>query len=494
MNLRRRTFLRLGALGTATLLLPKSRLRAHEGHPAALELTPFVDPLRIPPVLKPKVQQKVAHYTMTMRQGLVKCHSELPETVVWGFDGRFPGPTIVAKRNQAVSIRQINELPAAGEMALHLPTVHLHGANVAPEHDGHPTAGIPFDGGYRDYVYPNQQPGCTLWYHDHTHGMTGERIYRGLAGLYLVVDKTAESKLKLPKGKRDVPLVIQDRTFDEDGQLVYALDDETRQMGFLGSHILVNGVVQPHFGVDSAKYRFRILNGSNARVYKLALSNGAPLIQIGTDGGLLQRPVPRTEIEISPAERIEVVIDFSQLPLGARVVLENRNGVDATAQIMRFEVVKKVKDPKSLPLVLVPWQEVPEEESVTVREFHLGRQVVNGEPTWTINGQAYDPASPPLARPVLGTVEHWKFVNPTIHPHPMHVHLVQFQVVNIDGEPQEASDFGWKDTVVVPPGSEVTVVARFSGYTGRYVFHCHNLEHEDFAMMGEFEVVPVAAT
>ncbi|MDB6152580.1 MAG: cotA2, partial [Chthoniobacteraceae bacterium] len=448
---------------------------------------------RIPPVLKPKTVNKVDTYSITMQSGMSKCHRDLPATEIWGYNGIFPGPTIVATKNRAVSIRQTNNLPMThdgGEMTHMLPAVHLHGALVEPGSDGHPKDGIAFGGGTRDYLYPNQQRACSLWYHDHTHGMTGERVMKGLAGLYLLRDPSVEAPLKLPTGTREIPLIIQDRSFAANGQFIYNLDDATLEMGFQGDNILVNGVVQPFLAVETALYRFRILNGSNSRIYKLALSNGDPLIQIGTDGGLLQRPKELASLEIAPSERCDIIIDFTKLPVGAKIVLENLNGTDSTAQIMRFDVVKRVTESKNVPEFLQPWEELPEKESVILRQFNLARQTLNGALTWTINGYAYNSANPPLAKPVIETIEHWNFVNPTNHPHPMHLHLVQFQIVNINGVPQEASEFGWKDTFVVPPASEVTFLVKFSGYTGRYVFHCHNLEHEDFAMMGEFEVLP----
>ncbi len=459
-------------------------------------LTPFVDALRIPPVLKPKTVSKVDTYSITMRAGSVKCHRDLPATTIWGYNGIYPGPTIVASRNRAVSIRQINNLPmmhagsAAGEMTHILPAVHLHGAEVAPGSDGHPNDGIPFGGGIRDYLYPNQQRACALWYHDHTHGQTGARVMKGLAGLYLLRDPSVEARLRLPSGAREMPLILQDRSFSADGQFIYTLDDTTLEMGFHGDHLLVNGVVQPFLAVETALYRFRILNASNSRIYKLTLSNGDSLIQIGTDGGLLQRPKHLASFEIAPSERYDVIIDFTKLPLGSRVVLQNLNGEGATSQVMRFDVATRVKETKSIPDFLQPWEELPESESVASREFVLARQTVDGALTWTINGQAYSPLNAPLARPILDSIEHWKFINPTNHPHPMHLHLVQFQIVAINGTPREPSEFGWKDAVIVPPASEVTILAQFRRYTGRYVFHCHNLEHEDFAMMAEFEVLP----
>lgn len=491
----RRNFLRLIGAAGAFAFLPKKALSQMPGMGGS-SLMPFMDPLRFPTVLKPKKVKGVATYTMNMMEAEVRCHSSLPMTKVWGFNGEFPGPTIVADKGKPVRITQTNNLPETGVKKETQPSVHLHGAHVDPMFDGHPMDGIAFDGGTRVYEYPNEQRGCTMWYHDHSHGLTGERVVKGLAGLYILQDKSTEAKLKLPRGDREVALVIQDRTFDSNGQFVYELTDEVLQMGFHGDNILVNGVVQPYFQVESAKYRFRILNGSNARIYTLAMENGQPLIQIGTDGGLLQRPISHTSIQIAPSERIDIVIDFSALNAGQSVILRNiyEDATTAsTSQIMRFDVVKKVKDTKELPATLAEWEEVSEYNDdgspVLERTFNLARQTINGKLQWTINGKAYQMNPEPLATPALNSTEKWKFVNPTNHPHPMHIHLVQFQVCNINGEPQEASDHGWKDTFVVPPASEVTFIARFSGYTGTYVFHCHNLEHEDFAMMGEFKVV-----
>lgn len=503
MALTRRKFLySLAAASGAALGFPRLRgLAQGHGHsgitPSAFAgLTPFVDPLRIPPVLKPGKVKKVDTYTMTMKAGSVKCHRDLPPTAILGYEGIFPGPTVIAQKGRAVSITHINSLPmqhgsghTGMEMGDMLPAVHLHGAEVPPGSDGHPNDGIPFGGQSRDYMYPNEQRGCTMWYHDHTHGKTGEMVLKGLAGLYILRDPSVEAKLKLPSGAREIPLIIQDRSFAADGSFIYNLDAATLEAGYQGENILVNGGVQPFLAVDTALYRFRILNGSNARIYRLALSNGDPLIQIGTDGGLLQRPKEVASLEIAPSERYDIIVDFTKLPVGTQVILQNLDGMGSTSQVMRFDVTKRVKETKKVPQFLQAWEELPESEIAAVRDFNLARQTINGALTWTINGQAYDSASPPQAKPVVNTIEQWNFINPTNHPHPMHLHLVQFQVVNINGLPQEPSDIGWKDSVIVPPASELSILARFNKYTGRYVFHCHNLEHEDFSMMAEFEVV-----
>ena len=486
----RREFLKLGILGAAAWLTPSPRLFSHtHGHGGSHGMVtppyvPYRDPLPIPPVLKPRRKGTVDQYTLVMKPGTTRCHSQLPLTNILGYNGVYPGPVIRATKGRQVEITQINQLSGSPE---HLPTVHLHGGLVAPEHDGHPNDGIA-SGMSRTYVYPNKQRACQLWYHDHTHGMTGENVYRGLAGFYFI-DDPRERGLRLPRGKHEIPLLIQDRCISETGDFMYDLSPETLETGFLGDVILANGVIQPFLDVTTHKYRFRVLNGSNARSYRLALTNGQPLVQIGTDGGLLQRPRLRSEIEIAPSERVDVIIDFAALNVGSSILLQNKNGSGRLSTIMRFNVVKQERDSAVIPPFLAAWEELPEAAAVLTREFTLNRKSINDQLTWVINGQAYDAANPPLAKPKLDTIEKWKFINPTNHSHPMHVHLVQFQVIAIDGAPVDPSDYGWKDTVVIPPGGEVTVLSKFSDFLGKYVFHCHNLEHEDFAMMAEFEVV-----
>jgi spore coat protein A, manganese oxidase len=489
MKMSRRDILKLSFTAAAARVLAPWRALAHPDMAPAFPspaLAPFVDPLKIPPVLKPRRVGKVDTYTIVMKPGVTRCHRDLPDTNILGFNGLFPGPTIRAVKGRAVSITQQNQMPAPHHG--HLPTVHLHGGLVAPEHDGHPSDTIPLNGA-RTYLYPNQQAACGLWYHDHTHGATGENVYRGLAGLYFI-DDPREKALRLPSGRYEIPLVLQDRSFTAQGQLVYVPDAHHIENGFAGDVMLVNGVAQPYLNVSTRKYRFRILNGSNSRIYKLALSNGRPLILVGTDGGLLQRPQYLESLELAPSERADVVVDFGGLTVGTSLVLSNLNGAARTASLMQFNVAKKERDTSIVPKFLKAWNELPESAAVASRDFTLNRQLVDGQLLWVINGQPYNSANPPLAQPKLGTIERWRFINPTTHPHPMHLHLVQFQVVDINGHPQEPADFGWKDTFVVPSGSEVTFLARFAGYTGKYVFHCHNLEHEDYAMMGEFEVVP----
>ncbi len=494
----RRQWLQIGALGAAGgLVSPPWSARAHEpGAPSSSSplLTPFVDPLPVPPVSEPMMQGKTRIHTLVMRAGLARLHRDLPKTVIWGFNGVYPGPTIRAVRGEPVVIRQINRLPLLNASETHampdaLPAVHLHGAHVAPEHDGHPRESIP-QGGFRDYHYPNTQRGAALFYHDHSHGHTGRRVYFGLAGTYLIEDP-AERLLNLPRGEFDVPLLIQDRVIRSDGSLEYVLDHASRESGVFGDLILVNGVVQPFLRVKARKYRFRIINGSNARIYDLQLSSGRPLVQIGCDGGLLPSPIERSVIPLAPSERADVVIDFAAVPVGSKVILRNCAGCSgSTAEIMQFEVAESAQDDSSLPDCLSPWENLSYDPAVPPRQFELNRRTVNGQAVWVINDRIYSMSQPPMATVRLGAIERWRFVNPTNHPHPVHIHLVQFQVLNINGVPQDPARHGWKDTLVAPAGGEITVIAHFTGYTGRYLMHCHNLEHEDLGMMADFEIIP----
>jgi len=503
--LSRRQMLRKSALGLAALSLMPRRVLAQmdmdsDASGVSPMLAPFVDPLRIPPVLTPVLRGKTEYYTMTMRAGLAKIHRDLPTTVIWGFDGLFPGPTIRATKGQPVVIRHVSRLPdthndGGSEMTMMYPAVHLHGGHVPPQDDGHPREALP-PGTFRDYHYPNQQRGATLLYHDHSHGQTGLHVYHGLAGGYLI-DDPDEQSLGLPQGDYDVPLMIQDRVFNADGSFNYIFNDSTRETGMLGDTILVNGVARPYFKVARRKYRFRLINASNARLYELQLNSGAPFIQIATDGGLLPQPVAKSVIELGPFQRADVIVDFSLYPVGTQIILKNCSSCTGCpscsgplSNIMRFDVDgPPVVDNSTVPDCLSPWEELPVNAQTVTRQFMLNRQTTSNGTIWTINGQTFDTVNPPLVQVKHGNVECWQFVNLTGHRHPIHIHLIQFQVLDINGVPQDPSLHGWKDVLLAPPLGKITVAARFKGYTGKYLFHCHNLEHEDLGMMADYEII-----
>lgn len=493
MSLKRRDVLKLGLLSGAGLALPSAARADYNsgggGSSGSPAVTPFQRPLPIPPVLAPTSSDATTdYYEITMRQAQKEI---IPGklTTIWGYNGIYPGPTLKVRSGRRSVVRQINNLPESI-------SVHLHGGHTPADSDGHPTD-LVAPGAYKDYDYPNNQIPAPLWYHDHAVDVTGRHVYMGLAGFYLMSD-AYEDALPLPKGVNDVPLLIQDRLFNSDGSLNYPLNDDTIDKGVLGDRLLVNGAVQPYFQVGRRKVRFRILNGSNTRVYKLALSSGKPLIQVGSDGGLLSAPVSRTSISLAPAERVDVVIDFSLYSLGTSVILKDQGGDGGwgggsyggssnTMDILRFDVVRNETDDSSIPSTLRTVTRMSASSAVRTREFSLGKEWINGRRVWVINGELFDP-SRFQATPRLNDIEIWKFRNDSGETHPMHLHDIHFQILDVGGRAPSAGDNGWKDTVLVPSWSSVRVIAKFTDNTGVYVFHCHKLEHEDHAMMAQFEV------
>ncbi len=498
MRLTRRGFLgalgvsALGATSLGGLVLPGSAGQTAELLRSKAKLPePFTVPLPVPPVAKPV---RADYYEITQREAEVEILPGL-RTKIWGYDGMFPGPTVISRRGQETVVKHRNELPE--------PTVvHLHGGHTPAASDGYPVDLVIPPGGHREhsahngdvstgsrmYSYPCRQRAATLWYHDHRMDFTGPNVYRGLAGFHLIHDDE-EDALPLPKEARDIPLMIVDRAFDEDGSLLYpAMGHEPGVQadfteGLLGDVILVNGAPWPVLEVETARYRLRILNASNARRYRLSL--GIPLVQIGSDGGLLERPVNHTELTIAPGERFDVVVDFSDQQPGVELTLHNGLGAGPTAQVMRFRVTKRVSDDSRIPEVLSRIERLDPATAVRTREWRFARtQLDRGRHGWLINGHSFDPDRVD-AKPRLGEVEIWRFTT-DLH-HPVHVHLDPFQVITRHGNGPGPYDAGWKDTVDIGPTDWVDVAVRFTDYPGRFMLHCHNLEHEDMAMMAAFE-------
>ena len=533
MAFTRKEFLKLGLMGGAGLALsssasaasPRGRANGTTGNllrSNAQLPKPFMIPLFVPPVLKPvrtdsRARGARAHtdyYEITHKEGKAEILPGLT-TALWGYDGIFPGPTIESRSGRKIVVRYHNKLPVPV-------TTHLHGGRTPPGSDGYPTDlimpkkmthdhsmhdhGSMDDMGsgrhHKDYVYPLEQRATTLWYHDHRMDFTGPQIWRGLAGFHIVHDDE-EDALPLPKGEKDVPLMLCDRAFGEGGSFLYPSLDRSLQgkpgvksnymEGVLGDVILVNGVPWPFMEVSNTLYRFRILNASNARCYNLALdpgsSDGLPFVQVGSDGGLLGAPISHRTIPIAQAERFDVVIDFSKYPVGTKVTLRNRLGYGTTSRVMRFHVVRKEKERSAVPERLSDMGEfkaLGASNARHTRKFRFTRDWHNGHPVWAINGKVFSPSRIDV-RPKLGSTEIWDLTT-DVH-HPVHIHLVHFKVLSRNGKKRRPTDAGWKDTVDLRPGEVARVIARFGGYRGRYVFHCHNLEHEDMMMMANFEVV-----
>lgn len=451
---------------------------------------PFGRPLAVPPVLSPTSSDATAdYYDLNVAEADVEI---IPDklTRVIAFNGMTPGPTIRARVGRQSIVNFYNGLPATSLGGVTGKTViHLHGGHTPSADDGFPIDYVN-PGANRTYTYPNNQLPSTLWYHDHTMDVTGPHVWYGMAGLYLLSDDYEES-LGLPSGEHEVPLVIQDRNFDANGQLVYTDD----MLGETGNTILVNGVFQPYFNVAARKYRFRILNGSNARFYRLALSNAQSFTIIGMEGGLLPAPVTVTSITLAPAERADVVIDFSGITVGSGVQLNNTlvSGASSAYGVMRFNIATTATDTSMVPSTLRPLSRLDPATATIQRNFALaGGMGMMGSGMWTINGAAFDP-NVVIASPRLGATEIWRFTNMGMMmgmDHPIHIHQAMFQILDINGAAPPATHAGWKDTVVVPAGGSARIIVKFTDYTGKYVMHCHILEHEDHAMMGRFDVLP----
>ena len=502
----------------------------------------FVDPVPIPAVLSPiGTERGKPLYGVTMSQFQQQLHRDFPPTTVWGYNGTYPGPTIEARRNRPIRVRYLNNLPVTHllpiDHSVHgaesfrpevRTVVHLHDGNLPAIFDGHPdawfTPGITEAGPLfvtNVFTYPNRQPATTLWYHDHAVGITRLNVYAGLAAFYLLRDRF-EDALKLPSGRFEVPLVIQDRSFNPDASLFYP---ENVPPEFFGNTILVNGKVWPFLKVEPRRYRFRLLNGSNARFYRLRFDPALSMTQIGVDGGFLERPVRLNEILLAPAERADVIIDFSE-HRGATFTLTNdaptpfptgESPDDNTSLIMQFQVVLPLtgRDRSVIPTELPEGLSLSPDEAVKTRDLTLnevedhmdgvlpllGIRSISGRPLPLAWGDSDTEA------PRLGTVEIWNLINLTADTHPIHPHLVRFLILDrqpfdvdklmttgelvFTGPPVSPDDNerGPKDTVRANPGEVTRFIARFGDFPGDFVWHCHILEHEDHEMMRRYEVL-----
>lgn len=545
--------------------------------------------------------------------------SGFPATTVWGYEGMVrnknggqsylqrssPGATFEAVRGISIVVRWMNRLsepnlfpvdptlhwanpnmmpmdppkpwpefpPGFDKAQAPVPIVtHLHGGEVPSIYDGHPEAWQTYNNIKGEtfvtnrYVYPNNQQSTTLWYHDHSLGITRLNVYAGLAGFYLLRDPKNlldnQATTVLPCGKYEIPLVIQDKSFNSDGSLYFTNQGDNPDIHpywnpeFFGNAILVNGKTWPNLNVERRQYRFRILNGSNARFYNLRLSNNQSFIQIGTDGGYLEKPVELTSLLIAPAERADILIDFTALEAGTSVLLLNDAPTpypggdlpdeDTTAQIMRFTVPRNCQNSiASLPLPNL-LSTIPKLTNAQCTRALTLIEVMgeNGPKEVLLNGQKW--SAPITELPRVGATEIWSFINLTEDTHPMHLHLVQFQILNrqcfdveaykeewIDknGEPPlckptinpditpylkgdpippDPNETGWKDTVRTNAGEVTNIIVRFAPQDigccevvpgtnlypfdptsgPGYVWHCHILDHEDNEMMRPFKILP----
>ncbi len=582
----------------------------------------YKNQLVIPPIYEPTVVKDPStcevmshNYHVTISQFSQQLLPEkFPQTTVWGYESKVrnpetgeiipdykstPGPTFEAKRHIPINVKWINNLTGSELLAVD-PTIHwanpnnmempmppflpfppgylqaqspipivthLHGGETEPASDGYPEAW--FTEGEEilgpEYIkslyhYSNEQESTTLWYHDHTLGITRLNVYMGLAGFYILRDPCHPLDGKhsdLPYGKYEIPLVIQDRSFNDDGSLAFPNNGVNPAVhpywrpAFIGNTIMVNGKVWPNLDVEPRQYRFRVLNGSNTRFYNFSFSNQMPFYQIGTDGGYLRKPVRLVSLLISPGERADIVVDFSNLTPGTKLILINTanapypNGAapdtQTTGQIMQFTVLEKpavppVPLPKKLNY-LYPLKHTCKVRTLTL--FVVGNATAPTE--LILDGQNWN--APVSEFPLVGSTEDWQIVNLTGGAHPIHLHLIQFRLVSrqdflstqyttdwlaLNGQPPfnhptnilpvepyllngpinpPANENGWKDTIQAYPGQVTTIRVRFAPQDVEvstpgvnlfpfnpadrpgYVWHCHIIDHEDNEMMRPYKVL-----
>ncbi len=502
-------------------------------------LTPFVEPLPIPPVLQPTGTRPdgVPQYTISVQETTQSVHPDLPATTVWTYNGSWPASTVVAVKDQPIEVTYRNNLPSGGggnrgnnllevDTCPHGPNyygnskrivTHLHGGHLPSRFDGQPEYTI-LPGESDVYQYPNNQDAATVWYHDHALGITRLNVYGGMAGFYLIADSedtlAPDNAFGLPSGQYEIGLAIQDRTFNADGSLFY---NQQLEDAFKGDKVVVNGKVWPYLNVDQGKYRFRLLNGSQSREYSLRLENitqpgnDPNFTLVGTDLGLIDGPVNLgNSIGImAPAERLDVVIDFAGFPAGTEIILRNDELTPPRLpNVMKFIVTGQSGYTGSVSATLRPVTPLPESSAHGTRHFRLAKTTAScsNDPGRSVNEWLVESLDGPDGSvigshwddlsefPVLGTREIWEFENPTNSMHPMHVHLVRFQILDktdlttgqpIPLEPWEINT--WKDIVRIPANTKARIIMDFEDYLGRFPQHCHLLDHEDHEMMRQFQ-------
>jgi spore coat protein A len=494
-------------------------------------LARYVDPLPIPPSmqrsgLRPSPLYsagRIPHYRVPMRQFRRRVHRDMPPTTLWGYAGASPGPTFEVRRDRPILVEWVNELPQRHllpiDHTLHgaeadkpevRTVVHLHGGRTPPQSDGYPEAWF-VPGKSATCYYPNPQDATALFYHDHAMAITRLNTVTGLVGLYLIRDELEDS-LRLPSAPYEIPLMLFDRSFRKDGELRYSTSGNPSSpwvSEYYGSAILVNGAIFPYLQVEPRKYRFRLLNASNGSFYRLSVSaeesvSGASieLIQIGSDQGLLESPAPLQTLIMSPGERVDLIVDFS--PYRGKALFMRTDA----AVFMQFRVAQRATtDSPDLPATLRPVLRMSESAALKTRELTIGdyQDRLGRSSVMLLNGAHWD--MPVTETPLLDSTEIWSFINLTDDSHPIHLHMVRFQL--LDRRPFDLGvyqltrkvvftgpavelppgELGWKDTVRVDPLTITRIIVKFEGFAGRYVWHCHMLEHEDNEMMRPYDIV-----
>ena len=465
----------LARIGIAGWLVVAAFLAGCGGADNGVAVDPPPAPLAIPALLEPAYDRAgVAHYDLTIGKSRHD-YGLAALTDTYSYNGMSVlGPTLLLRTGDSVVISVTNEL---GETT----TTHWHGADVPAEDDGGPHSLIE-PGATWVADFDVIQPAATLWYHPHAHGTTAEHVYRGGAGLIIIEDDNpAAAALPATYGIDDIPVIIQDRDFTADGQLDFAIDDDDE--GKLYGVLTVNGTRNPYVEVPAGLVRLRLLNGSQARIYRLSV-DGAAMTKIASDGGYLARPVEIAQLVLAPGDRAEIVVNVGE---------ESAALVDsAFGRVLELRPHGSALGAGALPDTLATIERIPESEITVERVFHMHdmRNFWEFSATWAINGAQFDMNRIDF-RARLGDTERWT-LSTDDGEHVFHPHQVQFQILSINGQPPPPEDSGWEDSVLVNDDREVVVAVRFHSYAAEdmpYVFHCHVLDHEDTGMMGQFLII-----
>ncbi len=501
----RRTFLKSSALiglsGAAALALPG--ISAFAQMPQA-----HINPLKIPPLDAGRDANGTTVFDLNIQTGRTEFFNGY-HTPTLGINGSYLGPTLKMRNGGNV---RINVKNAIGETT----TLHWHGLHLPAKHDGGPHQPIA-NGDTWSPEFMVKQKAASFWYHSHQFHKTAEHVWKGMAGMIIVEDEEADA-LDLPReyGIDDIPVVLQDRRFFQDGRMDYDPSRHDRMAGMVGDTPLTNGTISPYFEAKSKLLRMRLLNGSNASTYNLGFSDDRPFSQIGSDGGLLEKPFVTDRIILSPGERAEILVDVSG---GDNFVLTSRmldgsggmmgqgmgrgmmrgmmnEGGSVPMDFLEIRPSSNLAASPAIPSTLAKIDWMKPQDAATTRRFILQMQMgpmmmLGFGNSHTINDEAMDMSRIDTVVK-RGDTEIWEIGNSSPLPHPFHIHDVQFQILDRNGNSPPPGEKGLKDTVLVYPGELVRIIAKFQDYADPdrpYMYHCHILEHEDAGMMGQFTVV-----
>lgn len=498
MLTRRQTFWGLSGAAVATVggMSLISGLRSHAGPALPSDQSTF----KLPEMLRGTQGEAVTTYDLKLQSGVSSFFDGI-QTQTIGINQPYLGPLLEMHSGERVRLNVRNELDESA-------TLHWHGFHLPARFDGNPHQAIA-PGETWSAQFDVRQRGGLFWYHSHAHERAGPQVYRGLAGPIYVRDEESDA-LDLPSeyGVTDLPVIVQDRAFGRDGQLIYGTSMHTAMMGMTGDTLLVNGVIDPAFEYTADRLRLRLLNGSNARIYQFAFTDGRRLSQIASDGGLLEAPVPVTSVVLSPGERAEILIDLSDgkpaqlvahpvsnTMMGGRMMRGRMRNRQTSGAASAFRVLTLLPAPsrrniEPTPTTLLQLPILNPAAAVRTRKFVMDMPMGMMGGSFTINGKTMD-MNRIDERVKLDTSEIWHIENASSMAHPFHIHDVQFRILDRNGRPPSPTESGLKDTVLVSPGETVRLLLAFADYEDAdtpYMYHCHILEHEDAGMMGQFTV------